>query len=229
VRPRATPSDGPHGHGPKLAGRRSGQFKKPQLGLAHQAETRFARSLYVQWMSRQEPIRAVAHSSHGVVLSAHEKGGSSGWIYPQKKPTSRPVSRVLSGGSPLRDGHSSGTAIAGRLEQPTRVAGLETRLAPQACHLRARPPLFGLAPGGVCRAAPVARRAVRSYRTLSPLPRGSGEPPSAVCFLWHFPWGRPRRPLAATVFPWSPDFPPPMLRSPQSEITGSGRPAGWCS
>jgi len=35
------------------------------------------------------------------------------------------------------------------------------------------PPLFGLAPGGVYRAAPVASRAVRSYRTLSPLP-GTG-------------------------------------------------------
>src|SRR5262249_55940616 len=34
----------------------------------------------------------------------------------------------------------------------------------------AAPPLFGLAPGGVCRAVPVARTAVRSYRTLSPLP-----------------------------------------------------------
>ncbi|CAA6605474.1 conserved hypothetical protein [Rhodospirillaceae bacterium LM-1] len=32
------------------------------------------------------------------------------------------------------------------------------------------PPLFGLAPGGVCPAAPVASRAVRSYRTFSPLP-----------------------------------------------------------
>jgi hypothetical protein len=30
----------------------------------------------------------------------------------------------------------------------------------------------------------------------------------AVCFLWHCPWGRPRRPLAGTAFPWSPDFPP---------------------
>jgi hypothetical protein len=29
----------------------------------------------------------------------------------------------------------------------------------------------------------------------------------AVCSLWHFPWGRPRRPLAGAVFPWSPDFP----------------------
>ena len=32
------------------------------------------------------------------------------------------------------------------------------------------PFLFGLAPGGVCRATPVARSAVRSYRTFSPLP-----------------------------------------------------------
>jgi hypothetical protein len=42
----------------------------------------------------------------------------------------------------------------------------------------------------------------------------------AVCFLWHFPWGRPRRPLAGTAFPWSPDFPPPRCR-------GGGRPAVW--
>jgi hypothetical protein len=33
------------------------------------------------------------------------------------------------------------------------------------------PPLFGLAPGGVCHAAGVAAGAVRSYRTVSPLPR----------------------------------------------------------
>ena len=32
----------------------------------------------------------------------------------------------------------------------------------------------------------VASRAVRSYRTFSPLP---GLRP-AVCFLWHFPWAR---------------------------------------
>ncbi len=42
----------------------------------------------------------------------------------------------------------------------------------------------------------------------------------AVCFLWHCPWGRPRRPLAGTVFPWSPDFPP-------SSFDNSGRPAVW--
>lgn len=32
------------------------------------------------------------------------------------------------------------------------------------------PPLFGLAPGGVCPATPVARGAVRSYRTVSTWP-----------------------------------------------------------
>ena len=69
-----------------------------------------------------------------------------------------------------------------------------------------RPSLLGLAPGGVCPAAAVAGSAVRSYRTISPLPR---RPKASIggMFLWHFPWGRPRRPLAGTVFPWSPDFP----------------------
>ena len=71
------------------------------------------------------------------------------------------------------------------------------------------PPLLGLAPDGVCRAAAVADGAVRPYRTLSPLPAAfSGKPERAVCFLWHFPWGRPRRALPGIVFPWSPDFPP---------------------
>jgi len=32
-------------------------------------------------------------------------------------------------------------------------------------------PLFGLAPSGVCLAFPVARKAVSSYLTISPLPR----------------------------------------------------------
>ncbi len=41
------------------------------------------------------------------------------------------------------------------------------------CEQSGLPPLFGLAPGGVCHAAAVAGGAVRSYRTLSPLPAGS--------------------------------------------------------
>jgi hypothetical protein len=43
--------------------------------------------------------------------------------------------------------------------------------------------LSGLAPDGVYRARPVTRPAVRSYRTISPLPWL----PVAVSFLWHFP------------------------------------------
>jgi hypothetical protein len=52
-------------------------------------------------------------------------------------------------------------------------------------------PLFGLAPGGVCPAAAVTGSAVRSYRTVSPLPAGivpvARGRVLAVCFLWHFP------------------------------------------
>jgi len=44
-------------------------------------------------------------------------------------------------------------------------------LPPLARRLCSTPSLFGFAPGGVCRAACVAASAVRSYRTVSPLPR----------------------------------------------------------
>jgi hypothetical protein len=43
----------------------------------------------------------------------------------------------------------------------------------------------------------------------------------AVCFLWHCPWGHPRRTLSGTVFPRSPDF--PLHRRGRC----SGRPADW--
>ena len=58
------------------------------------------------------------------------------------------------------------------------------------------------------------------FTLAAPNPEG---PAAAVCFLWHFPWGRPRRPLAGTVFPWSPDFPHPQPFGSR----WCGRPAGW--
>src|SRR5579859_7900408 len=64
------------------------------------------------------------------------------------------------------DGHSSGAPVTGRLARPTRAAA--RKCASPAC--AGAPPLLGLAPGGVYHAASVAGRAVRSYRTLSPLP-----------------------------------------------------------
>jgi hypothetical protein len=119
-------------------------------------------------------------------------------------------------------GHSSRRRIAPPLKQPTRATG------PDEAHM---PPLFGLAPGGVYRAGPVAGPAVGSYPTLSPLPscafgfgglaRSSLKRRRAVCFLWHFPWGRPRRGLPGTVVPWSPDFPRP------ARCASRGRPTFW--
>ncbi len=50
--------------------------------------------------------------------------------------------------------------------QPTRAARPETYVDENS----PVQPLFGLAPGGVCPAVFVAKDAVRSYRTLSPLP-----------------------------------------------------------
>ena len=145
-------------------------------------------------------------------------GHSRGAIPTGKTSASRPVSRVLSAPPPAKagtlDDHSSGTSVAGCFSQPTRAAG---RKSPGG--QAAMPPLFGFAPGGVCRAAPVASRAVRSCRTVSPLP---GHAP-AVCSLWHYPWGRPRRTLSGTVFPWSPDFPLPRPFG----TCGSGHPASW--
>ena len=57
--------------------------------------------------------------------------------------------------------------------------------------------LFGLAPGGVCRAGPVARPAVSSYLAVSPLPPARTR--EAVCFLWRCPRGRPHRGLPGTL------------------------------
>ena len=86
------------------------------------------------------------------------------------------------------DDHSSRTSVAGRLVQPTRTAA-RTRLSRNAETSPNAPSLFGFAPGGVYRAAIVTNRAVRSYRTLSPLPDYQDQSPGgrAVCFLWHFP------------------------------------------
>ena len=149
-----------------------------------------------------------------------------------RKSARRRVSRVLS--RPLEksrdgDGHSSGTLVAERLVRPTRAAtrrfARHLRIAPGCLPL-----LLGLAPGGVFPAAAVAGGAVRSYRTVSTLPpaRHAGDG-MAVYFLWHFPWGRPRRALPGTVPPWSPDFPlPAQPRKAAIRPSGQGN-VGRCA
>ena len=64
------------------------------------------------------------------------------------------------------DDHSSRTPVARRLMRFTRTTAHKPAWNPK--FLAA---LLDLAPGGVYRAVPVARDAVRSYRTLSPLPK----------------------------------------------------------
>ena len=59
------------------------------------------------------------------------------------------------------DDHSSGVPVAGAPRATYPDGNAETRNVPS---------LFGLAPGGACRAVFVAEAAVRSYRTVSTLP-----------------------------------------------------------
>jgi hypothetical protein len=128
------------------------------------------------------------------------------------KYASWPVSRVLY--ALPRDDHSSGAFVAERLKQPTRTTGAETRLGPKP---RAVPIRSCSRWGLPCRSRH------RSRGGLLPHPFTLTARGAAVCFLWHFPWGRPRRTLSGTVLPWSPDFP---LRRPFDRCR-SGRPASW--
>jgi len=74
------------------------------------------------------------------------------------------------------DNHSSGTTVTDGLKQPTRKR-------PRARHML---PYLVLLRMGFTLPRSVTTRAVRSYRTISPLPSRS----RAVYFLWHFPWAR---------------------------------------
>ena len=96
--------------------------------------------------------------------------------------------------------------------QPGQRAGKAPKLSPHATPIRSCSQ-WGLP----CRCHCWKRGALLPHRFTR-----AGIYP-AVCFLWHFPWGCPRRTLSGTVFPWSPDFPPlrPFGHS------SSGHPANW--
>ncbi len=116
---------------------------------------------------------------------------------------SRPVSRVL-----------SRTVIHLGLTSPSASSNLPEPDAGRAIRF-----LFGLAPGGVYPAVPVASHAVRSYRTISPLP-------ALAClggiFSAALSIGSRRPDVIWHPALWSPDFP----LSPQAE-TATARPAQW--
>ena len=119
------------------------------------------------------------------------------------------------------DGHSSGTSVAGRLVRPTRTTARK--------HARAiaRPavPIWSCSRWGLpCRCRYRQRGALLPHPFTLAAPAPSRTLAMAVCFLWHCPWGRPRRALPGTVFPWSPDFPPRRGIPRQG-----GHPAIWRS
>ena len=105
----------------------------------------------------------------------------------RNKVQSRPVSRVL-----------SWTVI--HLGRPSPDASSDL---PEPSAGRTDGFLFGLAPGGVCHATPVTSRAVRSYRTLSPLPELHSGGLLSVALAVDL------RPPGVTwhLTLWSPDFP----------------------
>ena len=141
---------------------------------------------------------------------------------PTKKVASRPVSRVLYGLGALRRRDVAAIHLG--------------RVLPRAsCNLPGR--RAGNCPEGCpsCRPYSVLLPVWFAMPPLLPGTRWALTPPfhpcravtrrrrRAVCFLWHFPWGRPRRMLSGTVFPWSPDFPHPQPFGSR----WCGRPAGW--
>jgi hypothetical protein len=93
---------------------------------------------------------------------------------------------------------------------------------PESSAGRANGFLFGLAPGGVYPATHVATRAVRSYRTLSPLPTWQAK--QAVYFLRHFPWAYAPQALPGTLPCGARTFLPPIACS--SEHSTSQRLPG---
>ena len=118
-----------------------------------------------------------------LVFPAREASSyQSGSLRPRQSPRhavekSRPLSRVL-----------SWTVIPLGCASPRSSSDLPGSPMWATCCGRPAPraSLFGLAPGGVCRAADVATRAVRSYRTISPLPAPLARHLGGI-FLLHFP------------------------------------------
>src|SRR3954465_13992463 len=111
--------------------------------------------------------------------------GAKNGSEPSCKPGPVSPPRRRSGGG----GHSSRPRVAAGLERAYPGARRATAAA------RGGAPLFALAPGGACRAIDVTADAVRSYRTVSPLPASR----RAVCSLWRCPASRLGWPLASTL------------------------------
>ena len=93
------------------------------------------------------------------------------------------------------DNHPSGACVAARLERPTRKLLRAAGTGPKARVF----PYLVLLQVGFAVPSNVATDAVRSYRTLSPLPSLHCCSAWAVCSLLHFPWARAPQALPGTL------------------------------
>ena len=120
-------------------------------------------------LARQRPSSSSAALSVGAA-------SAPGNVARQRLKKSRPISRVL-----------SWTVIPLAYASPRSSSDLPgSPCGPHVAAIKPLASLFGLAPGGVCRAVGVATRAVRSYRTISPLPAPLARHLGGI-FLLHFP------------------------------------------
>ena len=87
--------------------------------------------------------------------------------------------------------------------------------------LRDAPFLFGLAPGGACHAASIAGDAVRSYRTLSPLPQAGTNPDRGGLLSVALSLGSPPAGVTRRLFAVEPGL------SSLRRKAKSDRPAVW--
>ena len=116
--------------------------------------------------------------------------------------------------------HPSTTAVAGSLLRSTRElrrAALNHSREPRTP--KSTQPFLTLLRVGFTKPPESPQALVVSYTTVSPLPPGRS--PVAVCFLWHFPAGRPGSALPTTLPCGARTFLDPSVSG-----MGRGRPAG---
>jgi len=152
---------------------------------------------------RRKPARAWSRRRWDEVgwPAGSPPGPAGGWTSPRLALTDRELCETQkkweSADKPgsVVDNHPSGARVAASLKRPTRKllraagAGPKARVFPYLVLLQVG---FAVPPN-------VATGAVRSYRTLSPLPSPHCCSAWAVCSLLHFPWARAPQALPGTL------------------------------
>lgn len=164
---------------------------------------------------RADPCRPTAAGrDHGPAGAARRRGDSTRGLRRRGMRRACKPGSVQGPAGPL-GGHSSGAGVAPGFARSTTAGGAEA--APRGAPGQGgpRPAQLDLAPGGACRAAPVAGGAVSSCLTVSPLPAPRGRR-SDLCgaFPRVSPAGR---------------YPAPCLRGARTFLAapaGTARPPG---